>query len=114
MSTNAKKEYDHERYEQNKMGMNERSKQYWDAHRDELNTKVREKRKQSNDASRETAVNNNKRWTMNDMVNVLIMVEDGQPISKIAPQVKRSEEAVKSVMKRKAFKELKERNIIKK
>lgn len=114
MSTNAKKKYDHERYEQNKTEMNERSKQYWDAHRDELNTKVREKRKQSNDASRETATNNNQRWTINDMVNVLIMMEDGQPISKIAPQVKRSEEAVKSVMKRKAFKELKERNIIKK
>ena len=48
------------------------------------------------------------------MVNVLIMVEDGQPISKIAPQVRRSEEAAKNVMRRKAFKELKERNIIKK
>ena len=31
MSTNTKKEYDHERYEQNKTEMNERSKQYWDA-----------------------------------------------------------------------------------
>lgn len=114
MSTNSKKEYDHARYEQNKTEMNEKSKQYWDAHRDEINTKRREKNKQSNDASRETATNNNQRWTINDMVNVLMMMEDGQPVSKIAPQVKRSEEAVKSVVKRKTFKELKERNIIKK
>lgn len=114
MSTNSKKEYDHARYEQNKTKMNEKSKQYWAAHRDELNTKVREKRKQSNDASRETATNNNQRWTTDDMLDVLMMFEDGQSISQIAPQVNRSEDAVKSVMKRKAFKDLKENNPIKK
>lgn len=114
MSNNSKKEYDRNRYEQNKDEIKGRNKKYWDDHKDEINAKRREMSKQNNDASRETAVNNNQRWTINDMVNVLIMVEDGQPISKIAPQVKRTEEAVKSVMKRKAFKELKERNIIKK
>lgn len=114
MSTNSKKEYDHERYEQNKTEMNERSRQYWDAHRDELNAKRREKNKQSNDASIATATNNNQRWTTEDMLDVLTMMEAGQSISQIAPQVNRSEEAVKSVMKRKAFKELKENNPIKK
>lgn len=114
MSANSKKEYDHNRYEQNKEEIKERNRQYWDTHRDELNTKVREKRKQSNDASRETATNNNQRWTTEDMLDVLTMMEAGQSISQIAPQVNRSEEAVKSVMKRKAFKELKENNPIKK
>lgn len=114
MSTNSKKEYDHNRYEQNKTEMNERSRQYWAAHRDELNTKVREKRKQSNDASKPTATNNNQRWTTDDMLDVLTMMEAGQSISQIAPQVKRSVEAVKSITKRKAFKELKENNLNKK
>lgn len=111
MSTNSKKEYDHNRYEQNKDEIKERNRKYWDAHREELNTKIREKRKQSNDASRETATNNNQRWTTDDMLDVLMMFEDGQSISQIAPQVNRSEDAVKSVMKRKAFKELKENNL---
>lgn len=114
MSANSKKEYDHERYEQNKEEIKERNRKYWDAHREELNAKRREKNKQSNDASIATATNNNKWWTTEDMLDVLMMFEDGQSISQIAPQVNRSEEAVKSVMKRKAFKELKENNPIKK
>lgn len=114
MSTNSKKEYDHNRYEQNKDEIKERNKKYWAVHREELNAKRREKNKQSNDASIETATNNNKWWTTEDMLDVLTMMEAGQSISQIAPQVNRSEEAVKNIMKRKAFKELKENKPIKK
>lgn len=114
MSNNSKKEYDHDRYEQNKDEIKGRNKKYWDDHKDEINAKRREMSKQNNDVSRETAVNNNKRWYISDMVHVLEMIEDGKPVSKIASEVNRTENAVRNVMKRKKFKELKERNIIKK
>lgn len=114
MSTNSKKEYDHNRYEQNKDEIKERNKKYWNDHKDEINTKRREMSKQNNDASRETAVNKNKRWDTYDMFQLLSMIEEGQPISEIAATIQRSEEAIKNVMKRNAFKDLKSRNPIKK